>query len=306
MVSAILIGTLSMSKIWFITGSSRGLGRAFTEVILEAGHLVVATARKPEQLADLSKTYGDRIRTVRLDVTSPAEVQKTVAAAKEAFGRIDVVVNNAGYGFIGAFEEMTADEFKGQIDTNFWGVVNVTRAVLPALREQGFGHIIQVTSVGGRLGVPGLSGYHAAKFAVEGLSETLAQEIKPLGLKLTIVEPGGFRTDWAGASMAFAKPMKAYAPLLGAIRGYMEQHSGHEPGDPRKAGHVLLQLVEMEQPPLRLPLGKDAIMFLSNSYQTNSDELQRWADITGSTDFDDVTASTEEHPALRLLETFKV
>jgi NAD(P)-dependent dehydrogenase (short-subunit alcohol dehydrogenase family) len=306
MVSAILIGTLSMSKIWFITGSSRGLGRAFTEVILEAGHLVVATARKPEQLADLSKTYGDRIRTVRLDVTSPAEVQKTVAAAKEAFGRIDVVVNNAGYGFIGAFEEMAADEFKGQIDTNFWGVVNVTRAVLPALREQGFGHIIQVTSVGGRLGVPGLSGYHAAKFAVEGLSETLAQEIKPLGLKLTIVEPGGFRTDWAGASMAFAKPMKAYAPLLGAIRGYMEQHSGHEPGDPRKAGHVLLQLVEMEQPPLRLPLGKDAIMFLSNSYQTNSDELQRWADITGSTDFDDVTASTEEHPALRLLETFKV
>ena len=295
-----------MSKIWFITGSSRGLGRAFTEVILEAGHLVVATARKPEQLADLSKTYGDRIRTVRLDVTSPAEVQKTVAAAKEAFGRIDVVVNNAGYGFIGAFEEMAADEFKGQIDTNFWGVVNVTRAVLPALREQGFGHIIQVTSVGGRLGVPGLSGYHAAKFAVEGLSETLAQEIKPLGLKLTIVEPGGFRTDWAGASMAFAKPMKAYAPLLGAIRGYMEQHSGHEPGDPRKAGHVLLQLVEMEQPPLRLPLGKDAIMFLSNSYQTNSDELQRWADITGSTDFDDVTASTEEHPALRLLETFKV
>jgi NAD(P)-dependent dehydrogenase (short-subunit alcohol dehydrogenase family) len=295
-----------MSKVWFITGSSRGFGRAFTEVILEAGHLVVATARKPEQLADLSKTYGDRVRTVTLDVTSPAEVQKGVAAAKEAFGRIDVVVNNAGYGFIGAFEEMTADEFKGQIDTNFWGVVNVTRAVLPVLREQGFGHIIQVTSVGGRLGVPGLSGYNAAKFAVEGLSEALAQEIKPLGLKLTIVEPGGFRTDWAGASMAFAEPSKAYTPVLGPIREYREQHSGQEPGDPRKAGRVLLQLVEMEQPPLRLPLGKDAIMFLSNSYKTNSDELQRWADISGSTDFDDVAASTEEHPAVRLLEKFKV
>jgi NAD(P)-dependent dehydrogenase (short-subunit alcohol dehydrogenase family) len=180
-----------MSKVWLITGSSRGLGRAFTEVILEAGHLVVATARKPEQLANLSQTYGDRVRTVTLDVTSPAEVQKAVAATKEAFGRIDVVINNAGYGFVGAFEEMTADEFKGQIDTNFWGVVNVTRAVLPVLREQGFGHIIQVSSVGGRLGVPGLSGYNAAKFAVEGLSEALAQEIKPLGLKLTIVEPGG-------------------------------------------------------------------------------------------------------------------
>jgi NAD(P)-dependent dehydrogenase (short-subunit alcohol dehydrogenase family) len=295
-----------MSKVWFITGSSRGFGRAFTEVILEAGHLVVATARKPEQLADLSKTYGDRVRTVALDVTSPAEVQKAVAAAKEAFGRIDVVVNNAGYGFVGAFEEMTPDEFKGQIDTNFWGVVNVTRAVLPVLREQGFGHIIQVTSVGGRLGVPGLSGYNAAKFAVEGLSEALAQEIKPLGLKLTIVEPGGFRTDWAGASMAFAKPSEAYAPVLGPISEYREQHSGQEPGDPRKAGRVLLQLVEMEQPPLRLPLGKDAIMFLSNSYKTNSDELQRWADISGSTDFDDVAASTGEHPGLRLLERFKV
>jgi NAD(P)-dependent dehydrogenase (short-subunit alcohol dehydrogenase family) len=295
-----------MSKVWFITGSSRGFGRAFTEVILEAGHLVVATARKPEQLADLSKTYGDRIRTVALDVTSPAEVQNAVAAAKQAFGRIDVVVNNAGYGFIGAFEEMTPDEFKGQIDTNFWGVVNVTRAVLPVLREQGFGHIIQVTSVGGRLGVPGLSGYNAAKFAVEGLSEALAQEIKPLGLKLTIVEPGGFRTDWAGASMAFAKPSKAYAPVLGPISEYREQHSGQEPGDPRKAGLVLLKVVEMEQPPLRLPLGKDAIMFLSNSYQTNRDELQRWADISGSTDFDDVAASTEEHPAARLLEKFKV
>ena len=225
---------------------------------------------------------------------------------RKRFGRIDVVLNNAGYGFVGAFEEMTADEFKGQIDTNFWGVVNVTRAVLPVLREQRFGHIIQITSVGGRLGVPGLSGYHAAKFAVEGLSEALAQEIKPLGLKLTIVEPGGFRTDWAGTSMAFAKPMKAYTQVVGAIRGYMEQHSGHESGDPRKAGDALLKLVEMEQPPLRLPLGKDAILFLRSSYQENSDALQRWADLSGSTDFDDLTASTEEHPAVRLLETFKV
>jgi NAD(P)-dependent dehydrogenase (short-subunit alcohol dehydrogenase family) len=264
-VPAILIATLSMSKVWFITGSARGLGRAFTEVVLEAGHLVAATARKPEQLADLIKTYGDRLLTVKLDVTSPAEVQKAVAAAMDAFGRIDVVVNNAGYGFVGAFEEMTADEFKGQIDTNFWGVVNVTRAMLPVLREQGSGHIIQITSIGGRLGVPGLSGYHAAKFAVEGLSETLAQEIKPLGLKLTIVEPGGFRTDWAGASMAFAKPMEVYAPVMDAIRGYMGQHSGRQPGDPRKAGQVLLKLVEMEHPPLRLPLGKDAILFLGNS-----------------------------------------
>ena len=207
-----------MSKVWFITGSSRGLGRALTEVVLAAGHLVVATARKPERLADLSKVYGDRIRTAKLDVTSPVDAKEAVTLAKQAFGRIDVVVNNAGYGFTGAFEEMSPEEFNAQIDTNFWGVVHVTRAVLPVLREQGHGHIIQVTSTGGRLAVPGISAYHAAKFAVEGLSESLAQEIKPLGLKLTIVEPGGFRTDWAGASMAFAKPMKAYTSVLDAIR----------------------------------------------------------------------------------------
>jgi len=177
-----------VSKIWFITGSSRGFGRALVEAVLVAGDKVVATARKPEDLADLSESYGDQVRAVKLDVTSPAEVARAVAAALDAFGHIDVVVNNAGYGFFGAFEEMSTDEFKGQIDTNFWGVVHVTRAVVPILRRQGFGHIIQITSTGGRRAVPGLSGYHAAKFAVEGFSEALAQEIKPLGLKVTIVE----------------------------------------------------------------------------------------------------------------------
>ncbi len=188
------------------------------EEILIAGDKVVATARKPEELADLAKIHGDKIRLVKLDVTSVADSDRAITEAIDAFGRIDVVVNNAGYGFQGAFEEMTADEFKGQIDTNFWGVVNVTRAVLPVLRKQGHGHIIQITSIGGRLGIPGFSGYHAAKFAVEGLSEALAQEIKPLGLKLTVVEPGGFRTDWAGASMAYAKPIDAYASTVGFMR----------------------------------------------------------------------------------------
>lgn len=165
---------------------------------------------------------------------SPAEAGKAVAAAIEAFGRIDVVVNNAGYGFMGAFEEMTPDEFKGQIDTNFWGVVHVTRANLPLLRKQGFGHIIQITSIGGRNAFPSLSGYHASKFAVEGFSESLAQEIGPLGLKLTLVEPGGFRTDWAGASMAYAKPMAAYAPVMDTIRGYMERLRGSRQVIPAK------------------------------------------------------------------------
>ncbi len=181
---------------------------------------------------------------------------------------------------------MTDDEFKGQIDTNFWGVVHVTRAVLPILRKQGFGHIIQITSVGGRLGVPGMSGYHAAKFAVEGLSESIAQEIKPLGLKMTIVEPGGFRTDWAGASMAFAKPIEAYAPSVGMIRGYMEQRAGQQPGDPAKGAAAILKLVDLAEPPLRLALGNDAMAFLRRSYANSVEELERWAEITGSTDFD--------------------
>jgi NAD(P)-dependent dehydrogenase (short-subunit alcohol dehydrogenase family) len=294
-----------MSKVWFITGSSRGLGRALTETVLEAGHRVVATARQPEQLADLGKRYGKQLRTVQLDVKSPAEAEKAVAAAIEAFGRIDIVVNNAGYGFMGAFEEMTPDEFKGQIDTNFWGVVHVTRASLPLLRKQGFGHIIQITSIGGRNAFPSLSGYHAAKFAVEGFSESLAQEIGPLGLKLTLVEPGGFRTDWAGASMAYAKPMAAYAPVMDTIRGYMQRHSGQQAGDPRKAAKAILQLVEMKEPPLRLPLGNDAMAILRHGYKTSVEELERWADLTKSTDFDGLNESDLVHPVLQLQAALK-
>jgi NAD(P)-dependent dehydrogenase (short-subunit alcohol dehydrogenase family) len=294
-----------MSKVWFITGSSRGLGRALTETVLEAGHQVVATARQPEQLADLDKTFAKQLRTVRLDVKSPAEAEKAIAAAREAFGRIDVVVNNAGYGFMGAFEEMSPDEFKGQIDTNFWGVVHVTRAALPVLRKQGSGHIIQITSLGGRSAFPSLSGYHAAKFAVEGFSESLAQEIGPLGLKLTLVEPGGFRTDWAGASMAYAKPMAAYAPVMDTIRGFMEGHSGQQPGDPRKAAQVILQLVEMKEPPLRLPLGNDAMALLRHGYKINAEELERWADLTKSTDFDGLNESDVDHPVLHLQSALK-
>jgi NAD(P)-dependent dehydrogenase (short-subunit alcohol dehydrogenase family) len=294
-----------MSKVWFITGSSRGLGRALTETVLEAGHQVVATARQPEQLADLDKTFAKQLRTVRLDVKSPAEAEKAIAAAREAFGRIDVVVNNAGYGFMGAFEEMSPDEFKGQIDTNFWGVVHVTRAALPVLRKQGSGHIIQITSLGGRSAFPSLSGYHAAKFAVEGFSESLAQEIGPLGLKLTLVEPGGFRTDWAGASMAYAKPMAAYAPVMDTIRGFMEGHSGQQAGDPRKAAQVILQLVEMKEPPLRLPLGNDAMALLRHGYKINAEELERWADLTKSTDFDGLNESDVDHPVLHLQSALK-
>jgi NAD(P)-dependent dehydrogenase (short-subunit alcohol dehydrogenase family) len=287
-----------MKKVWFITGSSRGFGRALTEAVLDAGHSVVATARRPEQLNELVTRYGSRIRPVTLDVTLPADAEKAVASAIEIFGRIDVLVNNAGYGFSGAFEEMTPAEFSAQIDTNFWGVVNVTRAALPILRRQGHGHIIQTTSIGGRIAVPGISAYHAAKFAVEGFSEGLAQEIKPLGLKLTIVEPGAFRTDWAGSSMAYAKPIDAYAPSVGAMRSYLESNAGNEPGDPRKGAAAIIQIADHAEPPLRLPLGNDAMAFLRHSYQQNLDELERWAKLTQSTDFDGLKTSTTGHQVL--------
>lgn len=275
-----------MSKTWFITGSSRGLGRSLAEAVLAQGGWVVATARKPEALDDLKAKYGDRVLPVALDVTDPAQVQQAIDVAIKAFGQIDVLVNNAGYGFAGAFEEMTPEEFKRQIDTNFWGVVNVTRAALPVLRGQGFGHIIQITSIGGRLAVPGLSAYHAAKFAVEGMSEALAQEVRPLGIKVTIVEPGGFRTDWAGSSMAFAKPIEAYDPTVGAVRGMLEQLTGKEPGNPAKAAQAIIQITNETEPPLRLPLGTDAHALLGHTYKSNIESLERWKDITRSTDFE--------------------
>lgn len=293
--------TLEMKKIWFITGSSRGLGRALAEAVLDAGHSVVATARRPEQLDDLVARHGSRVRAVKLDVTSPADAEKAIATALETFGKIDVLVNNAGYGFTGAFEEMTPDEFEAQIDTNFRGVVHVTRAALPVLRRQGHGHIIQITSIGGRTAMVGLSGYHAAKFAVEGLSESLAQEIKPLGLHLTIVEPGGFRTDWAGGSMDFATPIDAYAPTVGAMRGFIGSFTGKEPGDPRKAAAAILQITEHPEPPLRLPLGNDAMTLLRHGYQQSLDELDRWSDIIRSTDFDDAAEAGLAPDVLKLL-----
>jgi NAD(P)-dependent dehydrogenase (short-subunit alcohol dehydrogenase family) len=289
-----------MSNVWFITGSSRGLGRSLTEAVLERGHNVVATARKPGALDDLKARFGYQLLPVALDVTDPARAEAAIRSAFDAFGRLDVLVNNAGYGSIGAFEEMSAAEFKGQIDTNFWGVVQVTRAALPPLREQGSGHIIQITSVGGRAAFPGLSGYHAAKFAVEGFSEALAQEIKPLGLKVTIVEPGGFRTDWAGASMTYATPIEAYRPTVGVMRGHIETHAGQEPGDPRKAAEAILAIAGQAAPPLRLPLGNDALAVLRHGYKASVEELERWAHLTRSTDFDDLSVSDVDHAVLKL------
>ncbi|WP_372346693.1 oxidoreductase [Streptomyces sp. KL116D] len=248
-----------MNKTWLITGSSRGLGRAVAEAVLEAGHNLVATARRTEALHDLAEQYGDRVRLVTLDVTDAEAARRAVQAAVDAFGRLDVVVNNAGYADMAAIEDMTEQAFRDQIDANLFGVVNVSRAALPVLREQGSGHIIQVSSVGGRVGVPGLGAYQAAKWAVGGFSEVLAKEVAPLGIKVTVVEPGGMRTEWAGSSMATPPVSAPYEAVVGgAVEGIRGAH-GQQPGDPARISQVLLDIAENDRPPLRLLLGKDAV-----------------------------------------------
>jgi NAD(P)-dependent dehydrogenase (short-subunit alcohol dehydrogenase family) len=216
----------------------------------------------------------------------------------ERYGRLDVLVNNAGYGLIGAFEEMSSEEFSGQMATNFGGVVNMCRAVLPTFRRQRSGHIIQISSIGGRRGSAGLSGYAASKFAVEGFSEVLAQEIGPLGIKMTIVEPGGFRTDWAGASMSFASPMESYETVIGSFREWIKTYSGTEPGDPAKAAKVLFEISRLEEPPSRLPLGVFAKEYLKEGYMTSLTELDRWSSLTEATEIDG--SSDESHTFLAL------
>ncbi len=290
-----------MSKVWLVTGSSRGLGRSIAKAVLEAGDSLVATARNPKALDDLKAKYGDRVVLSELDVTSEAQSQTVIRGVVERFGKLDVLVNNAGYGFVGAFEEMSDAQFRGQIDTNFWGVVNTTRAAVPFMRKQGFGHILQITSIGGRMASPGLSGYHAAKFAVEGLSESLAQELRPFGVKLTIVEPGGFRTDWAGASMAFADPIEGYESTVGLIKSYIQTHTGQESGDPDKAAQVILDLVNQSNPPLRMLLGSDAVAFLRRGYTESLRLLEENIDVSKSTDFSDAKASDTDHELMKHL-----
>ena len=221
-----------MSKVWLITGSSRGLGRELAKAVLAAGHRLVATARKPEDLHDLVAQYGDRVRGVALDVTNPAAARAAVAAATSAFGRLDVVVNNAGYATVNSIEDMALDDFRAQ---NFFGVVNVTRAALPVLRAQRDGRFIQISSIGGRRASVGISAYQSAEFAVEGFSEALSNEVGPLGIRVTIVEPGGFRTDWAGSSMHIDEIREEYQATVGSFAQAFRKNADAARGDPAKA-----------------------------------------------------------------------
>jgi NAD(P)-dependent dehydrogenase (short-subunit alcohol dehydrogenase family) len=275
-----------MSKIWLITGSSRGLGRALTEAVLAAGDRVVATARKPEQLDDLVDQYGDQIRAIALDVTDPAAARSAVQTALDEFGGLDVVANNAGYANSAPIEETTDADFRAQLETNLFGVVNVTKAALPFFRERRAGHFLQFSSVGGRVGgTPGMGAYQTAKFAVEGFSEVLANEVKPFGVKVTIIEPGAFRTDWGGTSMTIAPVHPDYDSTVGAMNRYRLETDGKQPGDPTKAAAAILTIVALDNPPLRLLLGKDALTHAERASRSRAEEATTWVHLSTSTDF---------------------
>jgi NAD(P)-dependent dehydrogenase (short-subunit alcohol dehydrogenase family) len=275
-----------MPKIWLITGSSRGLGWELAQAALDRGDRVVATARVPEQLDGLVGRYGDQVRAVALDVTDAAAARAAVRVALDEFGRLDVVANNAGYANSSPIEETPDDDFRAQIETNLFGVVNVTRAALPVLRGQSAGHFLQFSSIGGRVGgTPGLAAYQTAKFAVEGFSEVLSNEVKPFGVKVTIVEPGAFRTDWGGSSMRMAPVGVDYEPTVGAMHRYRQEADGKQPGDPARAARVLLDIVDLDEPPLRLLLGSDAVRLAAESSRARAAEADKWAALSVSTDF---------------------
>ena len=278
--------TPATSPVWFITGCSTGLGRALAERVLQRGERCVATARNVAQIADLAAAYPDTALALALDVKDGAQVEAAVGQAIVAFGRIDVLVNNAGHGYAAAVEEGEDAAVRAMFETNFFGLVAVTKRVLPLLRAQGRGHIINVSSVGGIVGSQSSGYYNASKFAVEGLSQALAQEVAPLGIRVTLVEPGPFRTDFMGRSMTYLQnPIAAYAGTAGARRAQMKASSGRQAGDPVRAADAIIFAVKSPNPPLHLVLGKNAL----ERIRAKCGELQRtmdqWEKVTLAADF---------------------
>jgi NAD(P)-dependent dehydrogenase (short-subunit alcohol dehydrogenase family) len=277
-----------MSQVWLITGSSRGLGRTLADAVLASGHKLMATARGVAQLSGLVERYGDQVRTFALDVTDPLAAGDAIAAVVKAFGRLDVLVNNAGYGNIGSIEDTSLEDIRAQIETNLFGVINLTKVAIPVMREQGSGHIIQISSVGGRVGAMGRAAYSAAKWGVEGFSEVLAKETSLLGIKVTIVEPGGFRTDFAGSSTTINAGRREYDSTVGAAARFQRDYNGAQPGDPVKAAAVILQVAAMSEPPLRLLLGSDAVRNVEQADLARFEADRKWRHLSVSTDFDAV------------------
>jgi NAD(P)-dependent dehydrogenase (short-subunit alcohol dehydrogenase family) len=275
-----------MEQTWFITGSSRGLGRALVHAALAAGDLVVATARQPTQLDDLVVDYGERIHAIALDVTDSAAAGSAIAEARRHFGRLDVIVNNAGYANVSPIETTDDADFRAQFETNFWGVYHVSKAAIPVLREQGGGLVMQISSVGGRVGgSPGIASYQAAKFAIDGFSRVLRAETGPFGVKVLVVEPSGFRTDWAGSSMTVHDIPEAYASTVGGMNSRVRQGTDGPAGDPTRAAEILVRVAKRGDIPDHLPLGVNAV---EGSIRLDEQLLaadRRWSDVSRSADF---------------------
>ncbi len=276
----------TLTRVWFITGCSKGLGRALAETVLQHGDRVVATARNVDTLGSLEEIGGDRVLVLPLDVCDAQAVNGAVDATLRCFGRIDVVVNNAGYGLAGAVEELGDAEARAQFDTNVFGVLNVLRAALPTLRQQRSGHILQISSVAGMVSTPGLGIYNASKYALEGLSEALALELGPFGVRVTLIEPGPFRTDWAGPSLVTPRQrIDAYAETAHKTIEMLNGYSGTQPGDPLRAARAMIEIVESERPPLRLPMGALSVERIRDKLARTARELDAWEPVSLATEF---------------------
>ncbi|MHC4051920.1 SDR family NAD(P)-dependent oxidoreductase [Bradyrhizobium sp. 25ACV] len=274
-----------MSKTWFVSGASRGLGRAIVEAALTAGDRVLASARDPKPLEPLLARFGETLQLATLDVTDEAAAHAAIGLALKTFGGVDVVVNNAGYGDLGSVEDTGLDSFRQQIEANLIGTIIVTKAAIPVLRRQGHGHIVQVSSVGGRIGAPARAAYSAAKWGIEGFSESLARETALIGVHVTIVEPGGFRTGFARVAHATDEGRPEYDAVVGAAVRMQRDYDGRQPGDPAKAAAVVLKLADMKRPPLRIALGSDAVNAIAATDRLRLEELEKWRTLSVSTDY---------------------
>lgn len=265
------------TKVWFITGTSKGFGRVWAEAALARGDRVAATARNVTTLSPLVERYGDRVAAITLDVTDRAAAFKAVTEAHQRFGRIDVAINNAGYGLFGAIEEVSESEARAQIETNLFGALWVTQAVLPIMRAQGAGHIIQVSSIGGVNAFPTVGMYHASKWGLEGFSQSLAAEVAPFGIKVTLVEPAGYATEWGGASAMHSQPMAPYEPARAAIATF---RANAVSGDPEATAAAILKLVDAPDPPLRLFLGSVGLPMTRAEYAKRIETWERWNELS--------------------------
>jgi NAD(P)-dependent dehydrogenase (short-subunit alcohol dehydrogenase family) len=275
-----------MSKVWFITGCSTGFGRELAKEVLASGYRAAVASRNTDDIKDITEAYPDTAISIKLDVTKADDITAAVTQVQEKFGQIDVLVNNAGIGYFGAIEESEEDEVRRMFEINFFGLANVTKAVLPILRKQRSGHILNVASIGGLVGFPAVGYYNATKFAVDGFSESLSKEVAPLGIKVTVIAPSGFRTDWAGRSANNSKiVIDDYKETAEVNKNNIRGYSGNQPGDPVRAAKAMIKAVESENPPLRLLLGEAALKGARNKLEVLKKDFDTWEETTVGADF---------------------